>query len=429
MRILHFSDIHIGVENYGRAATEADLANLPDTFAPGIPRKEYLGFSTRLLDFLVIFDEVVAYAIRESIDLVLFAGDAYRSRDPSQTHQREFARRVSRLVANEIPVFLLVGNHDIPQSKGRATSLEIFPTLQVPLVHVGEKIGVHKIETKSGNLQILALPWIRRGELFTKQDQKGKSVDDITFSVERLLASQLQQESQTLDPTIPAILTGHATVSGALTSSERSMMLGRDYVLSQSDLALQQIDYVGLGHIHKHQVLGDSPPIVYSGSLQRVDFSEENDVKGFCVVEIDGKEQPGKRAKWRFIPVAARIFLTIKIVIPNGEEDPTQTVLDEIQNYHTQGNVVRLHLTLPSDLASKIDERKIRESLDGAFFITPFIKEWVRENRPNRQAAPNGVGPNEALRIYLETHNSLEIPERKRALKLGNEMIEKELGK
>ena len=132
MRILHLSDIHIGVENYGRAATEADLANLSKTFSPGIPREEYLGFSTRLLDFLAIFDEIVEYAITESIDLVLFSGDAYRSRDPSQTHQREFARRVSTLVANGIPVFLLVGNHDIPQAQGRATSLEIFPTLQVP---------------------------------------------------------------------------------------------------------------------------------------------------------------------------------------------------------------------------------------------------------------------------------------------------------
>lgn len=429
MRILHLSDIHIGVENYGRAATEADLANLSTTFAPGIPREEYLGFSTRLLDFLAIFDEIVEYAITESIDLVLFSGDAYRSRDPSQTHQREFARRVSRLVANGIPVFLLVGNHDIPQAQGRATSLEIFPTLQVPLVQVGEKIGVHLIETKSGKLQILALPWIRRGELFSRQDQKGRSVDDITVSLERLLASQLAIEAKTLDPTIPTILTGHATVSGALTSSERSMMLGRDYVLSQEDLALPLIDYVALGHIHKHQTLGDSPPIVYSGSLQRVDFSEENDVKGFCLVEIDERSAPGKRAKWKFIPVDARTFSTIKIVIPNGDEDPTQTVLDEIQHHHTQGNVVRLHITLPSNLVIKIDERKIRESLGDSFFVTPFIKEWVRDNRTDRQGTPNGVGPNEALRIYLETHNSIDKAQRNKAIKLGNEMIEEQLGK
>ena len=39
MRILHFSDIHIGVENHGRPATEADLEALPPTFAPDTDRR------------------------------------------------------------------------------------------------------------------------------------------------------------------------------------------------------------------------------------------------------------------------------------------------------------------------------------------------------------------------------------------------------
>ena len=95
MRILHLADIHIGVENYGRPATESDLEAMPDYFAPGVDRKRtYLGLSTRLLDFLVALDEAVEFATEQSVDLVLFAGDAYKSRDPSQTHQREFAGRI-----------------------------------------------------------------------------------------------------------------------------------------------------------------------------------------------------------------------------------------------------------------------------------------------------------------------------------------------
>ena len=92
MRILHFSDVHIGVENYGRTD--------PDT-----------GLSTRLIDFLSTLDEVVDCAIDERIDLALFCGDAYKSRDPSQTHQREFAKRIARLASEGIPVFLLLGTH------------------------------------------------------------------------------------------------------------------------------------------------------------------------------------------------------------------------------------------------------------------------------------------------------------------------------
>ena len=74
MKIVHFADLHLGVETYGR----------PDPAT---------GLSTRLLDFLRAFDELVDFAIEEQVDVVLFCGDAYKSREPSQTHQREFAKR------------------------------------------------------------------------------------------------------------------------------------------------------------------------------------------------------------------------------------------------------------------------------------------------------------------------------------------------
>ena len=115
MRILHFSDLHIGVENYGRIDPET-------------------GLSTRLGDFLAALDQVVDFALTQQVDLVLLAGDAYKGRDPSQTHQREFARRLSRLSGAGIPTFLLVGNHDLPNATSRANAVEIFPTLQVPNV-------------------------------------------------------------------------------------------------------------------------------------------------------------------------------------------------------------------------------------------------------------------------------------------------------
>ena len=64
------------------------------------------------------------------VDLVLFCGDAYKSREPSQTHQREFAKRINRLSINNIPIFLLIGNHDLPNAIGRATATEILGSLR-----------------------------------------------------------------------------------------------------------------------------------------------------------------------------------------------------------------------------------------------------------------------------------------------------------
>ena len=102
------------------------------------------------------------------------------------------------------------------------------------------------------------------------------------------------------------------------------MMLGRDYVLQLSSVALPAFDYVALGHIHKHQALGLTPPAVYSGSLQRVDFSEENDTKGFCVVELDPDKPQGHRASWEFVPRDSRPFVTIQVTVPPGAGDPTR---------------------------------------------------------------------------------------------------------
>ena len=426
MRILHFSDLHVGVENYGRPATEADLDALPPTFAPNVDRRTYLGFSTRLLDFLASFDDLADYAVREDVDLVLFAGDAYKSRDPSQTHQREFARRVADLTQHGIPVFLLVGNHDIPHARGRASAIEIFPTLRVPQVCVGDRLETHLVETRSGPLQIVALPWVRRGGILPREEHQGKSVDELTRYIEEELTRRLMDQANLLDPAIPSVLCGHVTVAGATTSSERSMMLGRDYVLQLSSVALPAFDYVALGHIHKHQALGLTPPAVYSGSLQRVDFSEENDTKGFCLVELDPDKPQGRRASWEFVPRDSRPFVTIQVTVPPGADDPTQAVLNAISRRHLAGAVVRLHVVVPVELVQRLDERAIRSALGDAHFVAPMTREIVRERRPRLGSAARGISPEDALRWYLDSRQNLDPDTRRQALERGVELIQSE---
>jgi len=95
MKIIHFADLHLGVESYGRID--------PVT-----------GLSSRLLDFLFVLDQVVDYTLEKKVDLVLFCGDAYKSREPSQTQQREFAKRINRLSTSGIPI--LPSNGSLPNA-------------------------------------------------------------------------------------------------------------------------------------------------------------------------------------------------------------------------------------------------------------------------------------------------------------------------
>ena len=390
MRILHFSDLHIGVENYGRLD--------PAT-----------GLSTRLADFLAALDEVVEFAISRPVDLVLLAGDAYKGRDPSQTHQREFAARLYRIASAGIPVFLLVGNHDLPNASSRANAVEIFPTLQVPNVHIGDNLQVYDIATPAGPLQVLAVPWPRRGRLVSREESRGLTIDQVRAEIESRMTDAIDLRIGELDPDIPAILTGHLTVNGATVGTERSMMLGNDHVLLASALHRPEVEYVALGHIHKHQVLRrEAPMMVYAGSLQRVDFSEEGDEKGFCVVELDPAAPRGQRlTDFRFQPVNARRFVTVDVAIGPGEPDPTGATLRAVSRHNVEDAVVRVRIRLPADAEPLLREGEIRQALQPAHFIAAVSRE-VEGARRTRLAPSDseGLQPMQALRLFLEDRSA-----------------------
>ena len=289
VRLLHFSDLHLGAESYGRFD--------PDT-----------GLSSRMGDFLSALDRVADYALDNDIHLVLFAGDAYKTCDPSPTYQREFARRVARLARSGIPIVLLAGNHDVPNARGRANAISIFDTLAVENVYVASKPGTIRLETKGGAIQIVSLPWLGRSLLTALDEHKNKTIEEIRETILEKAENIVMGEVEHLDPALPTVFMAHGSVFGAAYSSERKTMLGEDLVLPSSLYTHSAFDYVALGHIHKHQVLNECPPVVYSGSVERIDFGEEKEEKGFVVAEVSKG-----LAEYRFIPTSARKFMTLRV--------------------------------------------------------------------------------------------------------------------
>ena len=410
MRILHFSDLHIGVENYGRTDPET-------------------GLSTRLGDFLASLDQVVEFALTRNVDLVLLAGDAYKGRDPSQTHQREFAKRLARLSQAEIPTFLLVGNHDLPSAVSRATAVEIFSTLRVPYLYVGASLETSTVPTAAGPLQILAVPWPRRSVLLGRDESRGLSIEQIRGVIEDRLTDGIARRTQELDPDVPAIIAGHLTVSGAAVGTERSMMLGQDHVLLASALDRPQVDYVALGHIHKHQVLRpDRPMVVYSGSLQRVDFSEEGDEKGFCVIDLDPSAPQGQRlTDFSFERLDARPFVTIEASLTSGDADPTQSVLRAIARKDVADAVVRVRISLPPELEAHLREADIRDALRPAHYVAAIIRESPEGGRRTRLSAESaeGLQPVQALRLYLESRG-IDSKRQEQIIRRAEELLQQE---
>ncbi len=378
IRVLHFSDLHLGVENYGRLDPKS-------------------GLSTRLGDFLRSFDAIVEYALGEDIDLVVFCGDAYKTRDPNPTYQREFAKRIQRLSRADIPVFLLTGNHDLPLATGRANTVEIFDTLDVPNVVVANKLATHLIETRGGRVQIVALPWPIRSHLVTKEEYKKRSLEEINRLLGDVLEGFVKEEIVHLDPELPSILAAHATVFGATYGSERSVMLGQEVVITRSVMSNPAFDYVALGHIHKHQVLRNAdPPVVYAGSVERIDFGEEVEEKGFVVVRLEKGS-----AEFEFIPLQVRAFLTIEVEAKG--DDPTTEVLEAIAAHEIEDRVVRLIIHTTADKEPLLKEAEILKALGDAFYVAAVNKDVERSIRL-RLGDRNyeEMTPREILRRYLQ---------------------------
>jgi exonuclease SbcD len=310
-------------------------------------------------------------------------------------------------------VVLLVGNHDIPAMAQKASSIDIFHTLQVPNVIVGRVEEVHRIETKRGPVQVITVPYPVRSRLLSHAEYRGLNMTELDKALQQVVTKNIEALKAELDPDIPTVLSGHFSVSGAVWGSERGVMLGRDVVVPKSALADPALDYVALGHIHKHQNLTEGepgvPPVVYAGSLERIDFGEEGQPKGLCWVEL-----ARGATTWEFIRVKARPFVTIRADV-RQDDDPTQTVLDAVARHDIDDAVVRLIVqTTPEDEA-RLDDRTIEKALAPANYLAAFVKETERPERVRLGgAAPESLTPKELLERYLESRDT--APERAKKL-------------
>jgi exonuclease SbcD len=366
------------------------------------------GTSSRTRDFLDRLDEVVDFAMSQAADLVVFSGDAFKNRDPDPTQQREFARRIKKM-AERTPVLLLVGNHDLPGTVSKATSLDIYQVLDIPNVIVGNKPEGRIVQTASGPLFLAWMPYPSRNRLLVDDEHKGKSLPELETALREAVSTYLRDlAAEAAKHDIPRVLAGHFTVSGAVFGSERTVMLGGDVAVSKSALADPIWDYVALGHIHKQQNLTDGeagvPPVIYSGSLERIDFGEEREPKGFYWAEV-GRGS----VSFRSIPVHARPFYTLR-VDARTDSNPTDAILAEIalRKAEIRDAILRIIVELTHDQASLIDDRAIRKAAAEASNLTiqPEIHQEARMRLGS--AGTEALPPLEILKRYLQARQVTE---------------------
>lgn len=361
------------------------------------------GLNTRLEDFTAALSRCVDCAISKSVDLVLFGGDAFPDATPPPLVQQAFAGQFRRLADAGIPTVLLVGNHDQHAQGQGGASLCIYRTLGVPGMVVGDRLATHRLETGGGPVQIVTLPWLTRSALLTRPETEGMSVAEVNQTLVDRLRIALEGEVRQLNPDLPTVLLAHVMTDTATYGAERFLAAGRGFSVPMPLLARPCFDYVALGHVHRHQVLCESPLTLYPGSIERVDFSEEEEEKGFVLVEL-----VKGHARAEFCPLPVRPFRTLRVDVSDSD-NPEADLLAAIAAKPLENAVVRLLYQLRPEQLEQVNVRCLEEALSSAhtYTIQPELVSQLARARVPELGTDSALEPMDALQRYLSTREDL----------------------
>jgi DNA repair protein SbcD/Mre11 len=357
MRLLHTADLHLGLQRHGHLTPS--------------------GLNSRIEDFTDTLRRIGDEAISRGVALVVLAGDTFNSRREGPQERNALATLVRRLTDAGIGTIILPGNHDGMSTIGDASthSLLWLQSLGIEGCHVLTAPGKHRIETRDGPVDVIAVPYPHKRLFETMLPdmepdarllEAGKRMDRIVRELKGM---------PTLD--VPMILVGHFTTMAAKVGSETTMR--PEWDVSVHPTAFNGYDYVALGHIHRQQQV--APNAWYAGSPEYIDFGEEGQNKGFLIVHVEAGRQPLVEP----IPSGARAMVTLHVA-----EDGYDT-MDSID-----GAIVRLWFDFtsrpPAQYIARVRAAALRA---GAYDVVPH---W---EAPKQQARTRVTLDPEADRVDI----------------------------
>lgn len=369
MRFIHIADLHLGFRTY--------------------EKENYDPFTS--LNF------AVNYAIEHKVDLFLIAGDILDRRDPPAFIQRGFARSIRKLLKNQINVFILTGNHEGAPNPKRDIHLDLYNELKIEGVTVAKKMDYFRVK----DLNIIAVPYPFKRNLLSKEEYKDKSEDEIGIIMNQKIVSGIGKLLEGIDRSLPTILVAHLPLLEGEVGEERYIYFSTDTPLSTEDIDRKEFSYIAMGHFHKMQVLSSKKfvhPIVYPGSLDRINFGEEMDKKGFFDVEIS-KET--KKPSFIFIENPfARKFYTIRVTNDNDTEN--------INWERVKESIVRI--LLMQDLGDeKLFKELVRRVKKEAMVFTGVEDKREIKNSVIRSNLNLSISPEEAIDRYIKHQDNAFI--------------------
>jgi DNA repair protein SbcD/Mre11 len=355
VKILHTSDLHLGLRLYEREVEP---------------------------DHRHFFQWLISHINEQQIDLLIISGDIFDIAYPSSQALSLYYEALTRLVKTCLKdVVIIGGNHDSANQLNAPKQILEFLNVHIlggapqaiedcliPIV--GEENSVHCV--------VCAVPYLRDRDL--RHSIPGEGYDERKAAFRQGLVAYYENIAEKAkaykEQNIPVIATGHLFMTDSSMKSEEKEL----YVGGLQEMTSQQMpdlfDYVALGHIHRCQKVGDTDRIHYCGSPIPVSFSESKQDKFVLQVEIC----PGQQAIVQKVQVPFRH----KLVRFKGSFDE---VLASTVNYKSEHEI--------KDWAEILVEEEnfdplINQKIDK--LVAEVQNVEILNYRYNFKKSPNNVG-------------------------------------
>lgn len=273
MRLLHTSDWHVGKAIRGRS---------------------------RAVEHQAVLAEVAGIAERESVDMVVVAGDLFDTATPTPEAERIVYRALLDLAAGGRPVVVVAGNHDSAQRLGA-----VAPLSAASGIHVASAIrppgdgGVLEVEAGGELAQVALLPFPSQRYVVTADLLLSGDAADAHAAYADRVVRILKMLTGGFRADTVNLVVGHLMVmGGTMGGGERGAHTVFDYWVPATAFP-GAAQYVALGHLHRPQQLAGPAPLHYCGSPLQLDFGETANDPQVNVVDV----RPGLPADVRAVPL------------------------------------------------------------------------------------------------------------------------------
>ncbi|HHB1744290.1 TPA: exonuclease SbcCD subunit D [Listeria monocytogenes] len=323
IQFLHMADLHLDSPFIG-------LSTLPQPLFSAIQESTFQSL-----------ERITTVAIKEAVDFVLIAGDIYDSEDQSVRAQARFSKEMKRLEVANIPVFMIHGNHDFIEKHKEKLTLP-------SNVHVfSEQVEVMSHKTATGvSVNIYGFSYNERHIRSSRVD-KYKIQGNADFHIALLHGSEVS-------------------------SSEEHDVYAPFRV---QEISKKGFDYWALGHIHKRQLLAESPSIYYPGNIQGRNRKESGE-KGASIITLSEAS-----TTIDFIGTSPIIWEEAVITLPENSEINAfyreTTKLSE--SYQGRSHSYFLHIIVKMENKQKIDTNDWLQMLQEEVEITDNTFVWIHK--------------------------------------------------